>query len=433
MSIVCLPNCSFLSETSRMLAVHRALRNQGNEAVLATHGGPYEFVIQEAEFEYDRLARISEPEDHLRYVQTATTPWHPVYRDSETLEKHVVNEIEYFQRQDAEAVVSGFTLSAALSARAVGIPLVVTHLGAFIPPVWERGELAFAETWDSQLTGWIPRNWLDRFGNWLAPRMRFQTRLFNSVAKRIGCDPVHSTADLMLGDLTLVTDVPEILGIPDEDMEAWRPGNSSWYRRSTRFQYAGAIFAKCFGSISEEIESFLGTKKPTVYVALASTQPQYIYKVCSTLLEMEIRALVATTTQPVCIPESPDLLIKDFLPSHLVMPLCDLVIIHGGQGSVQTAIAAGVPLIGIPLQPEQNTNLRLVERQGAGLCLSLRDLKRGKLRTAIEKLLRASSYRKSMARLQGWQASRDGEVEAARAICWLVKGQSPEQRLAPLN
>jgi UDP:flavonoid glycosyltransferase YjiC (YdhE family) len=102
------------------------------------------------------------------------------------------------------------------------------------------------------------------------------------------------------------------------------------------------------------------------------------------------------------------------------MPLCDLIIIHGGQGSVQSAIAACVPMIGIPLQPEQFFNVRQVERHGAGRCLSLRELKKGKLRAAIQDVLGDPRYRTAMGKLQGFQAARNGPCEVARVIPQLV-------------
>jgi UDP:flavonoid glycosyltransferase YjiC (YdhE family) len=114
--------------------------------------------------------------------------------------------------------------------------------------------------------------------------------------------------------------------------------------------------------------------------------------------------------------ESDNILVKDFLPAHRVLPMCDLAIVHGGQGSVQSAISAGVPLIGFPLQPEQNFNLRQVERHGGGCCLSLRSLKREKLRSAVDRVTRDESYRSAMIRLQAWQAARDGPFEVACAI-----------------
>ena len=101
------------------------------------------------------------------------------------------------------------------------------------------------------------------------------------------------------------------------------------------------------------------------------------------------------------------------------MPLVDLAIIHGGQGSVQTAIAAGTPMIGFPLQAEQNLNLFLVESHGAGINASLATLKRGGLSTLIEGVLREPSYRENARRLRDLQARYDGTDNATKFVIGL--------------
>ncbi len=63
--MICLmPNCCFLSETSRMLEIYRALRERGDSAASApgaagikvvTHGGPYESLLRAAGVPYDVL------------------------------------------------------------------------------------------------------------------------------------------------------------------------------------------------------------------------------------------------------------------------------------------------------------------------------------------------------------------------------------------
>jgi hypothetical protein len=84
--------------------------------------------------------------------------------------------------------------------------------------------------------------------------------------------------DLVMGDLTLVTDVPEILGISEEDMDAWRP-SGAWYdiRPTSCLKYAGPIYAELSGEIPEDVREFLAaTNTPKLYVALASTAPNRI-------------------------------------------------------------------------------------------------------------------------------------------------------------
>jgi hypothetical protein len=62
--ICLLPNCCFLSETSRMLEIYRALRErEGSPAgapgtagiKVVTHGGPYESLLRAAGVPYDVL------------------------------------------------------------------------------------------------------------------------------------------------------------------------------------------------------------------------------------------------------------------------------------------------------------------------------------------------------------------------------------------
>ena len=56
--ICLLPNCCFLSETSRMLEIYRALREREGSAAgikVVTHGGPYENLLRAAGVPYEVL------------------------------------------------------------------------------------------------------------------------------------------------------------------------------------------------------------------------------------------------------------------------------------------------------------------------------------------------------------------------------------------
>jgi UDP:flavonoid glycosyltransferase YjiC (YdhE family) len=417
MTVVCLPNCAFLSETSRMVAVYRKLRELGADSVLATHGGPYEFVLRQEGVPYELIEPRLTADEARRQLEVLTyRPWQPLYEPA-ALQAHVRSEMAFFERHGARAVVIGFTLSAALSARGARIPLVVTHLGSFVPPALEAAGFASREAFDNPVTALLPGPWVDWVAGRVFTRARFQTRTFNAVARRLGIrEMIRSTFDLLMGDLTLVTDVPEILGIPGDELEAWRPTDTHRFRPNARLAYAGAMFAELFGEFPDDAAEFLETDRPKVYVALASSRPEYVRRVREALEGLDVRAVIVTTVHRADPGAGANILVRDFLPSHLVMPRCDLAIIHGGQGSVQTAIAAGVPVIGFPLQPEQNFNLRLVERHGAGLCRSLRSLARGRLRDAIDTVLGDPAYKTAMAQLKGWQATRDGPLEVARKL-----------------
>ncbi len=422
MTVVLLPNAGFLSETTRMLAVYRELEELGTPAILATHGGTYEAVLEEERVPWERIPPTQTQADCRKYLHAVLDPVKGSLYSREQLREVVKGEIAFLRDAGAKVVVSGFTLSARLSAKAVEAPLVVTHLGSWIPPVLDRGEFRIREAFDdvfplSLLPGGLQRS----FVRWIFPRLELHTKVFNDVAGELHIEPVRSLFDVMLGDLVLVTDVPDILGIPEEEMVAWRPAGRH-YRPDLRFAYAGAIFARVFGEVPERVRHFLETDAPKVYVALASTQPEYLRLVLRTLEDMDVRAVAVTTVHGEGLDCSEKILLCDFLPSHQVMPLCDVAIIHGGQGTVQTAIASGTPLVGIPLQPEQNVNLGIVEGWGGGRTLSLRDLRRGRLRPAVEEILASPRFREVMEDLKRRQARRNGPAEVARRLTALNDG-----------
>jgi UDP:flavonoid glycosyltransferase YjiC (YdhE family) len=405
-----------------MISVYEALVAAGQPAVMASHGGAYEFLLDRSQIPWERIRPATTVERSLQMLSTIANPNKPAYTYDE-LEQHVRCEIKFFRERAARAVVSGFALSAALSARGAGIPLIVTHIGSFTPLLAEQGRLVCRDAFENGITWLIPGGWLDRFINWFFPRTRMQIKTFNRVAKVLDIEPVRGTFDLLLGDLSLVTDVPEILGISEETLEAWRPSPRHRLRPTLRLKYAGPIFAKLADSIPADVEVFLNTPRPKVYAALTSTQPEHIARVHATLAEMDVAAIIVSTVNEAgVVPPADNILVKDFLPSHLVMPRCDIAIIHGGQGSIQTAIASGTPLIGFPLQPEQNFNLRLVEGHGGGRTMSLWKLKKGRLRDVIEEVPDNPECRAAMAQLKAFQATRDGPAEVARILSEQLAG-----------
>ncbi len=432
MTICCFPNCAYLSETSRMIAVYQKLVAMGEPVVMATHGGTYEFVLRDEGIPFHRVPPHMSDERAQEYVATnrGERGLHGFYQTDE-LRQHVKSEMAFFRENDVSVVLTGWTLSNSLSTRAAEITYAVTHLGSWVPPIFERGMQPWAVLWDNVITRSIPESWGTKLINWRIPRFKFFMKSENIIARELGITPFKSFLDLVLGDLTLVTDVPEILGIPRDEMDAWTPSDPKLYGRKPRLRYVGAIFAHLFGDLPDDVAAFLDTEKPKVYVALTSSRPEYVTSVHAVLGNMDVRAVLCTTIHPTSLPDTPNILIKDHLPSNSVMPLVDLAIIHGGQGSVQTAIASGVPLIGFPLQGEQSFNLAMIERHGAGLALPLRSLKRGDLRTDIERVLNEPSFTASMRRLKELQDRHDGAENAARTLQELAREASTLAR--PLN
>ncbi|HOW84246.1 MAG TPA: hypothetical protein PK573_16910, partial [Spirochaetota bacterium] len=229
--------------------------------------------------------------------------------------------------------------------------------------------------------------------------------------------PFTGALDLMMGDLTLVTDTPEILGVAKDKMEDWKPCNPRLYSRSPRLRYVGALFARLFGGLPEDVRQFLDTPKPKLYIALTSSRLDYIEAAYSLVKDMDAKSVLVTTVHGNRLNSTDTVLVKAHLPSHLVMPLVDCAVIHGGQGSTQTAIASGTPVVGFPFHGEQSMNLKLIENARAGYCLPLRYLKKTELvRKYVERILSDDSFKRNMRRLKHLQDRYNGAENAAKII-----------------
>lgn len=105
-------------------------------------------------------------------------------------------------------------------------------------------------------------------------------------------------------------------------------------------------------------------------------------------------------------------------------PKADIALTHGGAGTVQTAIHAATPLLGIPMHLEQAGNISLVQRQGAGILLSPLDLTPKKLGAALERLTTEDGFRKNMRHLKTLQDRIDGASVAARELVGFLDGRA---------
>jgi hypothetical protein len=324
-------------------------------------------------------------------------------------------EARFFREHGVRVAVTGFTLTTLLSTRLAGVTLITEHAGSFVPPIWERKMV------DPFLTSPIPPvRFLPRAAQRFAANLginhvRNYTSGFNRVAKQLKVEGVPSFATLLLGDLSLVPEAPEVLGISPSDLEAWRPTQPG-YRSGMRLRYSGPLFAELERPVPERVLRFLEGPHPIAYLAMTSTTAEQVRAVIVALRSAGVRVLVAGTVHPLQDLEREDVMVEGVLPSQHIMPRVDLAITAGGQGSVQCAMAAGTPLIAIPLQPEQDWNGQLIERQGAGRRISMRDAASPKLATLVRTMLAQPSFRENARRVQSIYARLDGPALSAQAI-----------------
>ena len=133
--------------------------------------------------------------------------------------------------------------------------------------------------------------------------------------------------------------------------------------------------------------------------------------------ELNVRALV--TTGPAIDPKKfvsrPNVVVREFVPHVDVMPKADLAITHAGHGTVIRALAAGVPMVCVPLGRDQYDVAARVAWRGAGVKAS-RKARPAALKRAIATVLESPRFRESSRKIAEAIASETAQNLAVREL-----------------
>jgi MGT family glycosyltransferase len=100
-------------------------------------------------------------------------------------------------------------------------------------------------------------------------------------------------------------------------------------------------------------------------------------------------------------PQPPHVRIERYLPHELLLPRCDLVITHGGYGSVMACLEAGVPMVVIPLAGgDQIGNAARCAALGVARVVAADQRTPHVIRSAVRDVLGDARYRENAGRLQ---------------------------------
>ncbi len=229
-------------------------------------------------------------------------------------------------------------------------------------------------------------------------------------------DSINDIFDMLKADHTIVNDLKEFY------YEKKVPPN---------FEIVGPLYAPAVvTAISDKkiVKIFnRENNKINIFCTLGSSgKKQYLFEVIKALKDkkQEWNAVVLAPRAVCPINEvielangNPNIYITDaFVPAPLVNALADIVISHGGQGTVQTAIACGTPIVGYAMQPEQQINLDNIVSQGCGVRIPIHRWKSMNIQRGVERILKKPSYKRNMKALQDVLRKTDGKRNAALSI-----------------
>jgi len=119
-------------------------------------------------------------------------------------------------------------------------------------------------------------------------------------------------------------------------------------------------------------------------------------------------------------PQPSNVHIESYLPQRHVLPHCDLVLSHGGSGTVAAALAAGLPLVVMPMGADQPANAGRCVALGVGIALDAMRSTPHDVRAAAVTVLGTPSYRAAAERVRDEVALLPGPAQMVPLLEGLV-------------
>jgi UDP:flavonoid glycosyltransferase YjiC (YdhE family) len=116
------------------------------------------------------------------------------------------------------------------------------------------------------------------------------------------------------------------------------------------------------------------------------------------------------------VPTPPNAVVVPWMSYARSMPGCDLVLTHGGHGTLGRALVSGCPVVVCPAGGDMAENAARVDRLGLGVRLPRRYGTARGVRLAVERALRRRGLRERAAAVARWSATHDGPARAAAEI-----------------
>ncbi|MER7502431.1 glycosyltransferase [Nonomuraea pusilla] len=226
---------------------------------------------------------------------------------------------------------------------------------------------------------------------------------FNEWCVEQGTRPLPDLDFIHEGDLNLYV-YPEALDYVDA-----RPLGPSWHRLDSSVRETDEDFELPFERGEGSLVYFsLGS--------LGSSDVELMQRVLDVLATTPHRYIVSKGPLHEEIKLADNMWGAEFVPQTKIIPLCDLVITHGGNNTTTEAIHFGKPMILLPLFWDQYDNAQRVHELGYGVRLSTYGFTDDELTGAVERLLGDAELRSRLAAVGEEIRRRDGLRKAADLI-----------------
>jgi MGT family glycosyltransferase len=187
--------------------------------------------------------------------------------------------------------------------------------------------------------------------------------LFNPLLRKMRLEAIEKAEDLLRGDLFIVPSIPAIEPIQSDEATV-HVGELA--RTGTNDQYPSWL---------EEIDD----SHPLIYVTIGggagSVGNKLFFSTVAEAFADKPYTIIVSTSRKFDLGSLPDIpkniRFYQWVPGKLLISKANLVVFHGGYGTMMECLSSGKPTITIPYHSEQEGNGRRMEQLGCGSVLKL--------------------------------------------------------------
>ncbi|MBW1794400.1 MAG: UDP glycosyltransferase [Deltaproteobacteria bacterium] len=401
MKILALPYSHTLSHLSRPLLLAKELRKRGYEVVFGAESPKVVFIRDEG---FDVLP-IYEPEPDILFGNIRAGKIRFV-SDAE-LDRMIEADISLYKMVQPGLVLTDGRFTAPISTHMAGL----RHVAVVNVSSTEYRALPYVPFFE-----WIPTRFVGRetrlWGSLSALNLKIEMKVFDGVMKTFTelsrkyalSKPVTATNCLAGKDLTLLADVPEYFPARNLPVDYHYIGPLTWESKAPPPPW----WPPKTGS------------NPLIYLTMGTTGIRDFFELTCELVQRSNVTAIITTGAQVDQIDAIDgkIYVEPFMNGDLVMEECDLVVCHGGNGTIYQALSHGKPIVGIPTIPDQKFNMRRVEALGVGHTLSWKSFfaNPAVLLDAIQSLLANPAFAANACRMQSILKNFQGAKAGADII-----------------
>ena len=218
-------------------------------------------------------------------------------------------------------------------------------------------------------------------------------REYNDCRARLGLGPLPWTHTGLSRSLTMIGTFPQL-----EYPREW----PSWTR------VVGPLMWEPGGPVATPVDG----AGPVVLVATSTSQdPSHrLLDAClEGLADEPVRVIAISAPRPA----PSNAVLVSWMSYAETMPRCDLVITHGGHGTLVRALASGCPVLVCPAGGDMAENAARVDWAGVGVRLAPRFGTPGGVRLAVRRALSQPRLRTRALELAAWARANPGPTAAA--------------------